>query len=86
MATVTGFQAVDVDGNPILCQARGNNAAFQCFECRGPILATFLPGHEGSSKNKPCTCLCGCRYWLVADEANQWLVVHAVEDGQEANG
>jgi len=78
MATVSGFSAVDSQGFPVVCQARGNNAAFRCAGCGGPILATFMPGHDGSASNKPCSCGCGCRYWLEADEVGQRLTVHRV--------
>jgi NAD-dependent SIR2 family protein deacetylase len=79
MATVTGFRAADGQGFPVLCDAHGNNTAFRCLGCGGPVLATIRENQRGSEPGRPTECpACGSRYWVEADEGKQLLVIHRV--------
>jgi uncharacterized protein with PIN domain len=79
MATVTDFRCVDDQGFPVLCDAHGNNAAFRCLSCGGPVLVTFRENQRGSDAAHPTECrACHARYWLEADALRELLVVHRV--------
>jgi len=79
MAKITGFTAKDESGSPILCDAFGNNVAFRCLKCGGPVLAVMRANQRGSSSNNPSQCPSCLKYfWLSLAEAEQSLVVHRV--------
>jgi hypothetical protein len=77
MAKVTGFGCIDEQGYPLACDAYGNNVAFRCPGCGGPVLAVIRENQRGSSPKKPSRCPgCGSRAWLELDGRGGRLVVH----------
>ena len=79
LVTVTGFSAADAPGFPVLCDAHGNNVAFRCLGCGGPVLAVVREHQRGASPANPAVCpACGCRFWLEGSESRRLLVVHRV--------
>jgi len=77
MAAITGFPAEDENGFPILADAHGNNVAFRCVGCGGPILAIARPHQRGSSDENPSVCpACSARYWV--EPMSDKLVIHRV--------
>ena len=80
MTTVTNFTAISAIAKPILADAYGNNVAFQCSECNGPILATMMPNQRGTSFDKPAVCRsCNAEFWIEVDANQTRLIVHRVE-------
>lgn len=49
MAKVTGLQCIDEAGQAVACDAYGNNVAFRCLGCGGPVLAVIRENQRGSS-------------------------------------
>ena len=79
MAKVTGFRCVDALGGHVPCDAHGNNVAFQCPACGGPVLATLRENQRGSAADRPSECPgCHARYWAEADVANACLTVRRI--------
>lgn len=77
MATVTDYRAIDDQGFPVL--AHGNNLAFRCLDCGGPVLATIRENQRGSEANRPTECrACRSHYWVEADEGQHRLTVHRI--------
>ena len=77
MTAITGFSASAQDGSPIAADAHGNNVAFKCLVCGGPVLAVLLPKQRGSSAEKPTTCrACSTCYWVEAHIPQSRLLVH----------
>ena len=81
MTVITNFNAISQKANPVLADAYGNNVAFQCSECSGPVLATMLPNQRGTSVAKPAVCRkCSAGFWIEIDTEESRLVVHKVEN------
>lgn len=79
MAKITGLTAKDESGTPILCDAFGNNVAFLCLKCGGPVIAVIRANQRGSSSNNPSQCpSCLEHFWVSLAEADRSLVVHRV--------
>jgi len=79
MSTITDFTAVDDAGFPVLADAHGNNVAFRCASCGGPVLAVVREHQRGASESNPSACrACSARYWVEAREADNQLVIHRV--------
>lgn len=78
MTAVTGFDAW-CDGQKIPADAHGNNVAFSCLNCGGPVLATLLPHQRGSSADKATTCrVCSALYGVEASPSESRVLVHGV--------
>ncbi len=78
MTAVTGFNAW-VQGQQVPTDAHGNNVAFLCTTCRGPVLATLMEHQRGSSASKPTQCgSCGASFWIEAQVGQKRLLVHRV--------
>lgn len=77
MTMVTNFTCVDAEGFPVPCDAKGNNAAFRCVSCGGPVLAVLGPvGTQGESAPNACQCRgCGSKFWLEVREQEQRMVM-----------
>ena len=76
MTTVTDFKAHDESKNTVTCDAHGNNVAFLCLTCHGPVLAVIRPHQRGSSKIKPSSCpVCASKFFVTADETNKLLLI-----------
>lgn len=76
MTRVTDFHLVDEAGERSLCDAFGNNVAFDCPKCGHPMLAIVLPkqNRRGSTPENPAICRhCGFRAWVVAEPAKKLL-------------
>lgn len=79
MATVTGLRCIDRDRNPVLCDCFGNNVAFRCLSCGGPVLAIVRDNQRGSSKENPAQCVaCESRFYLELDQMQNKLVIYRV--------
>ena len=77
MTAITDFRASAEDGTPLAADAHGNNVAFKCIVCGGPLLAVMLPHQRGSAAEKATICrLCGTSYWVQAIVAESRLVIH----------
>jgi hypothetical protein len=62
---------------PVPADAHGNNVAFSCLNCSGPVLATLMEHQRGSSAAKPTTCrVCGASFWLEVQVDRKRLLVH----------
>ena len=79
MPVVTGYSMIDGDGLPVPAHAHGNNVAFRCASCGGPVLAVIRPYQLGSAPAKPTQCP-GCRssFWVQRFEAEERLFLHCV--------
>ena len=76
MTRVTDFHCVNEQGEDVLCDAFGNNVAFDCPKCGHPMLAIILPkqNRHGSTPENPAICRhCKSRVWVVAEPAKQVL-------------
>ena len=81
MAKVTGFGCVDGEGRPVACDAHGNNVAFRCTNCGGPVLAVIRENQRGSSPKRPSGCRgCDARFWVEPDVPAERLIVRQVAD------
>ena len=79
MTTVSDFRVVDESGYPVLADPHGNNVAFRCLSCGGPVLAVILEHQRGSSAANPPVCrACLSRYWVEAEVPSSRLVVHRI--------
>lgn len=79
MATITGFRCIDKAGLPVLCDAHGNNVAFRCLSCGGPVLATVRDSQRGSAPDRPSECgACHSNYWVRVRESSRKLIVRRV--------
>ena len=78
MTTVTGLN-VWSQSQKVPADAHGNNVAFACLTCGGPVLATLMPHQRGSSINKPTQCrVCSSSFWVEPQLERHRLVVHRV--------
>jgi hypothetical protein len=78
MVAVTGFLAWS-QSERVLADAHGNNIAFLCLQCSGPVLATLLEHQRGSSVTKPTACRrCDAAFLVEAQPESQRLVIHRV--------
>ena len=83
MARVTGFRCVDERGDPVLCDAYGNNVALRCKGCGHPMLAIIIPeqNKRGSTPDNPAKCRhCGYCCWISADLERQTLTVNWLDE------
>lgn len=79
MTAITNFSASETNGSPVAADAHGNNVAFKCVDCGGPVLAVLLPHQRGSSAQKPTTCrACDASYWVEALVIESRLIVHCL--------
>ena len=77
MATVTKFNGVDTHGLQVSCDAHGNNVAFGCLGCGGPVLATIREHQRGSSAAKPSQCpTCSSMFWVDVDVLRRVVIVN----------
>lgn len=77
MATVTDFHCTDESGLRVLCDAHGNNVAFRCQGCGGPVLAVIREHQRGSHPNNLAECrACHAQYWVELVAADDRLVIH----------
>lgn len=78
MTAVSGFSAWS-KGTTVAADAHGNNVAFACLQCGGPVLATLLQHQRGSSQDKPTQCLvCASAFWVEPQVASKRLLIHRV--------
>jgi hypothetical protein len=79
MVAITDFKAATPSGDQVQADAHGNNVAFKCLDCDGPVLAVLMPHQRGASESNPARCkICGAEYWIEAIAAEARLVVHAM--------
>lgn len=73
---ITDFQLIGADGVALNSDAFGNNVAFNCIQCRHPILAILRPNQRGSSIDAVVECR-GCQsgYYLDVDESMKRLML-----------
>ena len=77
MTAVTNFNAINSKETPVAADAYGNNVAFQCIQCSGPVLATMMSNQRGTSPEKPAVCrLCAANYWIQINSEKAQLLVH----------
>lgn len=77
MTAITGFIAITEHGQSVAADPHGNNVAFRCESCGGPVLAEIRENQRGSAPEKPTECSsCHSRYWVEAVVPNKQLVVH----------
>lgn len=50
MAKVTGLNCIDEAGYRVLCDPFGNNVAFRCPACGGPVLSIILENQRDQRK------------------------------------
>lgn len=76
MTTITDFSAWSAT-EQLLADAHGNNLAFSCLNCGGPVLATLMAHQRGSSPTKPTRCrTCDASFWVEALPEQKRLNVH----------
>jgi uncharacterized protein with PIN domain len=76
---IANFEVRGADGYPILADPYGNNVAFRCIGCGGPVLAIIREHQRGSSPENPSECrACRAKYWVEALIEVSQLVVHRV--------
>lgn len=76
MTTITDFVAWSAS-EQIQADAHGNNVAFACLKCKGPVLATLMAHQRGSSPTKPTRCRsCGSSFWVEVQPDRKLLQVH----------
>jgi hypothetical protein len=83
MTRVTDFTCVNERGERVLCDAYGNNVAFECRNCGHPMLAIVLPkqNRRGSNPDNPAVCRhCKSRFWVVAETGEKRLQVNPVDE------
>jgi uncharacterized protein with PIN domain len=79
MSTITDFAVVGEDGFPVAADPHGNNVAFRCIGCGGPVLAVARENQRGSSTENPAVCRgCHSRYWIEVREQESTVVLHRV--------
>jgi uncharacterized protein with PIN domain len=77
VVAVTGFNFFDEQGLRVLADIHGNNAAFRCPGCGGPVLAILREHQRGVSPNNPSECpSCASEYWVEVDEVSRRLTLH----------
>ena len=80
MTAITDFSAFDESGYPVLADAYGNNVAFRCVGCGGPVLAALFQTHRGTSAKHPSKCrACECEYWVEPFESEKQLIIHRIK-------
>lgn len=80
---ITDFLVMDADGNEISADPHGNNLAFSCPACRGPVLAVVLQNQRGWDEDHPAVCRsCKCAYFLDIREQAKKLYIHPVLGGE----
>jgi hypothetical protein len=82
LTAVTGFNAW-AESRPVRADAHGNNVAFSCLNCGGPVLATLMEHQRGSSESKPTQCReCATEFWVEAQVTRNRLLVHRVSTSE----
>lgn len=80
MSAITDYKATDSSGNIVSSNAYGNNVAFACLVCGGPVLATLREHMRGSSVAKPTQCgVCEANFWVEVVDSSARLIVHSVQ-------
>jgi hypothetical protein len=82
LARVADFQFVNERGDRLLCDAFGNNIAFDCTSCGHPILGKIQrkPRRRGLTVENPAICRhCGFRGWVTAEPEKQLLRLECVD-------
>lgn len=89
MTTVTGMHAWS-ESQRVLADAHGNNVAFACLNCGGPVLATLMLHQRGSCEANPTECgVCSAKFWVEPQVARNRLLVHrskTLESGRYVAG
>jgi DNA-directed RNA polymerase subunit RPC12/RpoP len=79
MTAITDFNVTTANGEQVQADAHGNNVAFKCLDCGGPVLAVMMKHQRGESESSPTACKsCGAKYWIEVDAPQSRLVVHRV--------
>lgn len=74
---ITGFLALDEEGNQIQADSHGSNTAFCCLNCGHPILAIAREHQRGSSEACPAKCKgCGTPHFIDVRESIEKFYVH----------
>lgn len=82
MTTVTGMSAWS-ESQRVPADAHGNNVAFACLTCGGPLLATLMPQQRGSSGEQPTQCrVCSSSFWVEPQLERNRLLVHRVRTAE----
>lgn len=82
MTKVTDYTA-KAASEEIQADAYGNNVAFACLRCRGPVLATLTAHQRGSSSAKPTHCRsCGCKFWVDVLPDQKFLQIHRLPEAE----
>ena len=77
MPRITGFNAQNESGTPVRSDAFGNNVAFECLGCSGPVLAIAREHQRGSSTSKPAKCPdCEQEFWVSVSPESNSLTIH----------
>ena len=77
---ITDFLIMDTHGDEIPADPHGNNIAFTCPVCQGPILAVALENQRGWDESHPAICRsCGTAYFLDIREHAKKLYIHPVD-------
>jgi len=77
MTAISGFSVVDENGFPVLADPHGNNVAFRCVGCGGPVLAVLREHQRGSSVENPAVCrACSSQFWVEPADGKPRLVLH----------
>ena len=80
MTKISDYRAQDESGYPVICVAYGNNVAFRCLGCGGPVLAIVREKQRGSSDSNPAICrACGHQFKINVKEEQQMLIVHRLK-------
>lgn len=76
MTAITGLNAWS-ECQRVPADAHGNNVAFSCLNCGGPVLATLMPHQRGSSADKPTECrVCSAAFWVEPQLPKYRLLIH----------
>ena len=76
MTAITGLNAWS-ECQRVPADAHGNNVAFSCLNCGGPVLATLMPHQRGSSADKPTECrVCSAAFWVEPQLPKNRLLIH----------
>lgn len=82
MTAITGFTAW-FGSQRVPADAHGNNVAFACLSCGGPVLATLMPNQRGSSDAKPTECrACSSAFWVDPEVASTRLLIRCVKSSE----
>lgn len=96
MSGIDAYRVVDESGGEVLADPFGNNVAFHCPVCHGPVLAVVRQHQRGGKPDNPSHCrTCRAKYWVEQDELGKRLILHQlqaapksqqIDSGQESLG